>query len=340
TTVFDGTLAGDDVSGTFTEGETTGAFHLVRAAPPAPISKREVSFANGDVKLAGEMVLPEGPGRHPTIVFLHGSGGEGRWASRYLARKFAQQGFVALVYDKRGVGQSTGEWKQAGLEELAADAVAGVRFLQTQPEVDPTSIGVYGHSQGGTLAPLVAVGEPTLAFIIASAASGLDPAETEIYSVENSIGLPELTDVERADAQRFVREIVEVAYHGRDRADLDAMAKEFGDRAWYFKPPPPDDSYWSISRKIAAFRPLDQWRQVRVPVLLVFGSHDERVPPVRSADAIVAALKSASNTKVTLKMFPNAAHTLKIVPQIPPNGWSKSVPDYAGTLVNWARAQD
>jgi len=340
TTIFDGTLAGDELAGTFVEGQVSGTFQLTRTAAPAPTAKRDVKFSNGDVTLAGDMILPAGPGRHPAVIFLHGSGAEGRWASRYLATKFAQQGFVALVYDKRGVGQSTGDWRQSSFEDLANDAVAGVRFLQLQPEVDPTSIGVYGHSQGGTIAPMVAAGEPTLGFVIASAASGLDPAEVEIYSVENSIGVPELTDAERADAQRFVREIVEVGYHGRDRADLDAMAKEFGDRAWYFTPPPPGDPYWTLSRKVAAFRPLDQWRQVRAPVLLLFGSHDERVPPVRSADAIVGALKSVGNANATLKMFANADHAFRLVPQTPPDGWAKRVPDYAGTLVNWARAQE
>jgi hypothetical protein len=338
--VFDGTLVGDELAGTFTEGKVAGTFQLVRTAAPASILKREVTFANADVTLAGELMLPEGPGRHAAVVFLHDAGDEGRQASRYLAKKFATQGFVTLSHDKRGVGKSTGDWRQSNLEDLAGDAVAAVRFLQTQPEVDPTNIGVYGRGRGGTISPLVAVGEPTLGFIIASAACGLDPAEAEAFSIENSIGVPELADAERDDARRFVREIVEVVYRGKSRDDLDAMSKEFGTRTWYFTPPPPGDPYWALSKWGAAYRPLDYWRQVRAPVMLVFGTHDERVPPVRSADAIVAALKSTGNTKVTLKMFANADHAFKVVPQSPAEGWTKHVPEYAGTLVNWARAQD
>lgn len=338
--IFDGTLAGDALAGTFTEGKVAGTFQLARAAAPAKILKREVTFANGDVTLAGELLLPEGPGRHAALVFLHDAGAEGREASHYLAKKFAAQGFVTLSHDKRGVGKSTGDWRQSSVEDFADDAVAAVRFLQTQPEVDPTNIGVYGQGRGGSISPLVAVGEPTLGFIIAAAACGLDPAEAEVFSIENAIGLSELPDTEREDARRFVRAIVDVVYRGKSRDTLDTMAKEFGTRVWYFTPPPPGDPYWALSKWGAAYRPLDYWRQVRVPVMLVFGTHDERVPPVRSADAIVAALKSTGNTSVTLKMFANADHAFKTVPQTSADGWAKYAPEYAGTLVNWARAQD
>ena len=340
TAIFDGALAGDDLSGTFTEGPAAGTFRLARTTAPPPLDRRDAAFANGGVKLAGELIVPATSGRHPAILFLHGSGAEGRFASRYLAQRFARAGFVALIYDKRGVGQSTGDWQQSGFEELADDAASGIRFLATQPEVDPKRIGTYGHSQGGTIAPLVASRAQTLGFVIASAAGGLDPAEVEIYSIENSLGVSQLPASERADAQRFVREIVEVAYKGKSRAGLDAMATEFKNRSWYFDPPPLGHSYWAISRKIAGFRPLDYWRRVRAPILLLFGAHDERVPPVKSADAIIAALKASGNTKVTLKVFPDADHTFRIVPQSPAGGWSKRVPDYADTLVNWARAQN
>ncbi len=340
TALFDGTLKDDELTGNFTEGPAAGTFHLRRTTAPPPLNKRDAAFANGDVKLAGELIVPATPGRHPAILFLHGSGAEGRFASRYLAQSFARTGFVALIYDKRGVGQSTGDWQQSGFEDLADDAVAGIRFLAAQPEVDPNRIGIYGHSQGGTIAPLVASRAQTLGFVIASAASGLDPAEVEVYSIENSIGVPQLPASERVDAQRFVREIVDVAYKGKSRAALDAMAREFKGRSWYFDPPAPGNSYWAVSRKFAAFRPLDHWRRVRAPVLLLFGAHDERVPPVKSADAIIAALKASGNANVTLKTFPKADHTFRIVPQSPAGGWSKRVPDYADTLVGWAREQN
>ena len=184
TTVFEGALASDAISGTFIEGDQKGTFELARTVAPPAVDTREVAFANGAVKLAGELLVPEASGSRPAILFLHGSGAEGRWASRYLAKRFADAGFVVLIADKRGVGASTGDWREAGFDDLASDAVAGLRVLAAMAEVDPSRIGIYGHSQGGTIAPLVAERAGGLAFVIASAASGLNPRDRDLQHRE------------------------------------------------------------------------------------------------------------------------------------------------------------
>jgi uncharacterized protein len=336
TAVFDGTLTDNAMSGTFTDGSERGTFELARATPsPAAIRTRNVTFRDKDVTLAGTLLLPAAPGRHAAILFLQGSGPEGRWANHYLAQKFAEAGVIALIYDKRGVGQSTGDWRKVGFDALADDAVAGIRFLQSQPEVDAALVGIYGHSQGGTVAPLVAVQAGDLRFIVASAAGGIDPAEVETYSVENSIGIGKLPPAERADAQSYVRELINVAFHGHDRALLDKMAAGFKDRAWYFPPPPPGDSYWLITKELAEFRPAQYWRRIKAPVLLVYGGHDERVPPRQSANAIQAALKSGGNRNVTLKWYARGDHTFTIVDPPQKTGWPRHVSNYANTLTGW-----
>lgn len=335
TAVFDGALAGEALAGTFDEAGVRGAFALTRTPAPPALAKRDVTFANADVTLAGELVLPSSAGKHPAILILHGSGAEGRWASRYLAQKFARAGFVALIFDKRGVGASIGDWREADFEELAADAVAGLRLLASLPEVDPKRVGIYGHSQGGTIAPLVAERAQTLAFVIAAAASGLDLAETEIYSIENSIGVRDLPPAEQQDAKRFVREIVDVAYKGKDRDRLDAMMKTYRGRSWFFEPPPPEHHYWRFSHRIANYRPLDHWRNVGARVLIVFGKHDQRVPARRSMLAISEA-RSAAGKPTDLSLYDNAGHAFDIVPRSPPDGWPKRVPDYADKLIRWA----
>ena len=337
-TVFDGRLAGDTLSGNFTDGATHGTFALARAAlPSSALEQRDVQFRDSTVTLAGTLLAPRAGHRHPAILFLQGSGPEGRWANRYLAEKFAEAGFVALVYDKRGVGQSTGDWKTVGFDALADDGAAGIRFLQAQPNVDATRVGVYGHSQGGTLAPLVADKMPNLRFVIASAASGISPAETEIFSVGNSIGLGDLKPSERGDAEGYVRELVHVAYDGADRAPLDQMAAGFKSREWYFDPPPPDNSYWAISRAIANYAPADAWRAVTARVLLVYGDRDARTPVRPSVAAIQAALASGEKEPAAVRIYPGADHTFTLVDA--KKGWPHHVPSYADDLIAWARAE-
>lgn len=112
--------------------------------------------------------------------------------------------------------------------------MAGIRFLQAQSEVDDTGVGVYGHSQGGTIAPLVSARAGDLRFVIASAAAGIDLADVETFSLENFIGLAKLPPNERADARSYVQALIDVAYRGKDPAPLEGLAVKFKNRDWYF----------------------------------------------------------------------------------------------------------
>jgi pimeloyl-ACP methyl ester carboxylesterase len=93
-----------------------------------------------------------------------------------------------------------------------------------------------------------------------------------------------------------------------------------------------------LSRAIAGFDPAAAWRRVKAPVFLVYGEHDERVPPLASLSAIRDALKSGGDGRVAVKLYPDADHTFTIVPQARAGGWPKHEPDYASTLIAWAEA--
>jgi hypothetical protein len=335
TIVMEGQVDGDSLSGTLREGEAIGWFAFRRGAPPAPaLREEEVRFRNGDIELAGTLILPQGPGPHPALVFTHGSGAEGRWATRYLARRIAREGFAALIWDKRGVGESGGEWSEAGFEDQAGDAAAAVALLRDRPEIDPGKVGIHGHSQGGTIAPLAAV-RARADFLIASAASGLPMADVEIYSVGNFIGISTLPPGEAALARAYVEAMVDVAYRGGPRAELDAAAARARGYEWFFEPPAPDDSYWAFSRRIADFDPLHWWRQVDRPALLLYGSEDERVPVEPSRQAIVAATESVGKARVDVRIFEGGDHTYRL--RRSGDAWPRTVEGYPEAIVEWLR---
>lgn len=333
-TTFNGRLRGDSLTGVFREGTSEGRFAYWRAAPTdRPFDERDVTFRSGAVSLAGTLLLPRGRGRVPAVVFLHGSGAEGRWASRYLASQIAARGIASLIFDKRGVGGSSGDWKLAGPDDLAADAVAAVARLRDEPRIDRRRIGIHGHSQGGTLAPMVAVRSPHVAFVIGSAAAGLPMDSVEVFSVLNSVLPAAATGDDSASAAQYVRELVSVAYHARPRARLDSLVQRLNGRPWFFQPPAADNQYWRFSRAFAAYDPIDWWRRVRVPVLLVYGAEDQRVPAAASAARIDSVLRAAGNTQVTVQIHPGADHTFRLRPG--PSGWPVTAPDYVPRLVSW-----
>lgn len=335
TTTFRGELRGETLSGTFDEPNAHGTFSLRRESPERRQPReQEVTFRNGDVVLAGSVLMPESArSRLPGVVFLHGSGAEGRWASKYLATRFADAGFAALVFDKRGVGKSTGNWRTATIDDLVADAVAAIEALRKLPEVDPVRVGVHGHSQGGTLAPLVAVKAGQVAFIIASAAAGVSPEQAEIYSVENSVGLSSLAPSEADLARDYIRTFVTTAYRNAPHQHLLELWQQFKGKPWALEPPPEGSYYWTFSPQFAQYEPLRYWREVRSPVLLVYGADDKRVPARPSAAAISSALIDSGAESLSIRIFPSADHTLRV----PSKGaWPATPAGYPQVLTDWA----
>lgn len=335
TMVFTGKLDRDSLTGVFQEGTSGDGRFAYWRTPPAPASfeERDITFANGAVTLAGTLLIPRTGAKVPAVVFLHGSGAEGRWASRFLAMQMVNRGVAALIFDKRGVSTSTGDWRVATLDDLAGDGAAAVARLLQESRIDPRRIGVHGHSQGGTFAPLVAARSSSVAFVIGSAAAGMPTDSTEIFSLRNSVYPRATSAQDTANANAYVSELVAVAYHRQPRARLDSLAAALRERPWFFAPPPPDNAYWSFSPVFAQFRALEWWSRVRVPVLLVYGAEDKRVPAAESANRIAAALKRAGNTDVTVQIHPRADHTFRLPPGA--GGWPLTAPDYVSNLLAW-----
>jgi pimeloyl-ACP methyl ester carboxylesterase len=332
---FAGALRVDSLSGVFRDGKREGQFAFVRAGSVAPAYvEREIVFANGSVNLAGSLILPPTGDSLPAVVFLHGSGAEGRWASRFLAMQLASHGIAAFIFDKRGVGGSSGDWKSASIADLAGDGMAAVARLVDEKRIDPSRIGIHGHSQGGTLAPMVAAQSSHVAFVIGSAAAGVPTDSTEIFSILNSVYPLAATAEDSAMARAYVSELVGVAYQGRPRQRLDSLVTTLRDRRWFFAPPGPENAYWAFSKAFGQYDPLAWWSRVTVPVLLIYGADDQRVPAVESAARIsVALLSRTRNVDLAVRILPGADHTFRLPPG--PSGWPVTAPDYIPSLLNW-----
>jgi dipeptidyl aminopeptidase/acylaminoacyl peptidase len=120
-------------------------------------------FQSGDVRLAFTLDLPQGRGPFPAVVMGHGSGRITRHDLTWASQRWTAMGFAVLRFDKRGVGESTGQYSAVGVPNgdrmfglLASDIAAGVRFLRSRPEVDGRRIGLTGNSQAGWILPLAA----------------------------------------------------------------------------------------------------------------------------------------------------------------------------------------
>lgn len=252
---------------------------------------------NGAVILAGTLCLPRSSGRHPAVVLLQGSGSETHWGTnRFIADRFARFGIAAVTYDKRGSGSSTGDWKSSSYDDLANDALAAIDLLASRPDIDPKRIGLHGHSEGGIIAPIAAAHAPgKVAFVIAEDTVAGLVRDQDVYRVSHVIREAGFTDAEIKRAMAMYMLMLDVACGTKPYRELETASQPVQATRWYqWLGIPPKNSYlWSWYPKIGNLDTLVFWKQVHVPVLLVYGERDQLVPVDESLAKITAALDTA-----------------------------------------------
>jgi len=321
--------------GTWTQGQSipldlhraTPADTAPRAAPkrpqeeaiakaPLPYTNEAISFPNGQaagVTLSGTFSKPAGAGPFPTVVLISGSGPNtrdedvtGHKIFLVLADYLNRQGMAVLRYDKRGIGASTGNYDAATTQDFISDARAAVAWLKTRADVDPKHIGLIGHSEGGVIAPAVAVADPTVSFIVLMAGPGV--RGDRVLLVQNGLLAgaagatePDLARMRVSQSQAFA--VVEASTDATDaKAKLDAAAAKAIAAGQVSK----DAAAQGIAQltnpwmyAFLRYDPAPALQKVRVPVLAVGGSLDLQVEPKENLAAIKAALKDDKDVTVT-----------------------------------------
>ena len=204
---FKGLWAGKMIAGTFTQHGmsfpmtlTPGAPVIRRPQTPVgsyPYATEEVSFTNGDAVLKGTLTLPEKCDRNtPVLIMVTGSGLQNRDEEMFghkpfavIADAFARAGIATLRYDDRGFGESTGDVVFCTTEDLKNDALSGIKLLKGRFD----RVGVLGHSEGGTIALMLA-GEKQVDFAISLAGMIVSGAETLLEQNRHALkaaGMPE-----------------------------------------------------------------------------------------------------------------------------------------------------
>jgi uncharacterized protein len=299
-----------------------------QAADSRPPFAREesVDFASGNLVLAGTLILPGGRPVHPAVFLFHGSGLQERDLS--TARWFADQGFAALTYDKRGVGESTGDFRAGPFMDLCDDGLAAVEYLKSRKEIDSRHIGVWGMSQGGWLGPLAASRSADISFVIAVSGPGVSPGEQMLVYFANELrdrGMAE-ADVREADALR--RDVWNYLFTGKgfekaNRELADARVKRWfaevnsqQDRLFepLQKPSELDKPGNSIQRfrREMTYDPVPALRALHVPALFLFGAQDRLIPVEKSASIIRDVLTESGHTDFTVRVFDGDDHNLRV----------------------------
>jgi uncharacterized protein len=307
-----------------------------------------VTFKDSDVVLSGTLVMPPGSGRHAAIVRIHGSGPQTR--RNVVDGWYAYHGISYLSFDKRGAGKSTGDWREAGITELADDVLAAVRLLRQRDDIDPDQIGIEGDSEGGWIAPAVAARDPRIKFIVLQAGPAMDYVSELMNEVEENARARGLAGEDLKKALDFKLQALQMLADGaglNDKAwaSFEAFVNPYRNEKWFsYVREPRERSFWQKKLYLMSrTRSSQLWRQIKIPVLAMYGGKDLNVPAAKNVTALTEELNDAGNRDYTIKVFPDANHdgletTAALLGDEELRYLQRYVPAYFDTSIRWVLA--
>jgi uncharacterized protein len=295
---------------------------------PYPYNEENVVFENkkADIKLAGTLTFPKSKPGFPAVILVTGSGQQDRneeigkhkpfWI---IADYLTRNGIAVLRVDDRGIGGSTGNFDQSTTDDFAEDALAGIKFLKSRPEINPKKIGIIGHSEGGTVAALAASKSSDVAFVVALAGAFINFEDIVIDQILNQLKLQGINDEDIELQRNWRKKIYSLAKENTDSATAAKKLWEIYNRL-------SEDEvtrlHWPKGRQDAQImQVLNPWWRyilgmdnktilfnVKCPVLAIYGELDQQVIPDKNIPVIEEALKEGGNKNFTVKKLPGLNH--------------------------------
>lgn len=271
--------------------------------------------------LAGTLTKPSGTdGKLPAAVTITGSGQQDRdeyiavaggfRLFRQVADTLSRRGIAVLRLDDRGIGGSGGDVNGTSAD-FANDIRAAVAYLRTRADIDPARIALVGHSEGGLIAPMIAVTDPQLAAVALLAGTAYTGREIVYYQIEN--GVRGGGNIPAAQQDSMI---------AAQKREFDTSLPK---NAWM--------------RFFADYDPIPTARRLRQPTLILQGATDQQVR-AEEARMLDAAMRDAGNSRVTLRIMPDRNHLFLRDANGHPSGYAnlkdpKVDGEVLGVLADW-----
>jgi len=264
-----------------------------------PGIQREHFFVRSDgVDLEADLLVPVGGrDKKPAVVWSGGSGDSPyqnyrrtRIIETYVQDTFLPRDMAVLLVNKRGLGQSEGNWKHNDFQGRADDLYAAVRALRRHAAIDPDNIGLIGHSQGGWIVTLTASQHQDVAFFISLAG----PTTTVWEQIEDT-----------SESQRRCEGL----------AGIDLAKKVAKDMKWTWigaslgRVLPLGEP--GFDARIIDYDPRQALLAVRRPGLLVFADRDALVPADQNLARLAEIFGGKPPDVLDSVVIPNVNHVFR-----------------------------
>jgi pimeloyl-ACP methyl ester carboxylesterase len=312
----------------------------------------DITFENGRLTLSGVLLKPAKEGRYPAVIVLHGSGPESTSDPAYkvAANTLVRSGFAVLLYNKRGVDSSGGDFESALYGDFIGDAIAAVLYLRGRADIDAGRIGLFGNSESGWFTPEIAFRSGNIAFIFNRVGSPLPWMDTVLWEVRNEFleaGVDE-SDVDKLleitvrrwsyyQAAGFDPLLADSPQRDAINADL-AMLRSTVPMADEVLPEQLrtyDRKYYADFAIDSLYDPGPYLEEIDVPMYYAFGESDVNVPTEQSV-AFLEKLREEHDKEISYIVFEGVGHSLAHWTGILTAGY---VPGYLQIVESWTVEQ-
>lgn len=265
--------------------------------------------------------MPSESGMFPIVVILHGGSSNvkaHRSTSTYYAMRFVKNGIAALIFDKRGTGDSGGNVNESVFDDYVSDAIEAVKFLKQLDTINIQQVGIFGPSQGGRIGALAAARNNEIDFVVSISGPLVSLADLCYHSSMYYLYFIGITDsiknivdplwqnhynlVEEGDIEglKELDAMIEKYYNKVDTIFLPQKSEELNDLG-DFQP-----MYNSMTRDY-----ISELSNIKVPWLSIYADFDDAVPVDASIKILKEQMEIGGNKDYEVKVIPNVNHMFR-----------------------------
>ncbi len=237
--------------------------------------------------------------------------------------------------------------------------MAGINWLQQQPELDMGRLGVAGFSQGGWVAPMAAKKSGHIKYILVSYGLAMSIAEEDYAETFEKLAAMGFTEKELGGGLKDLVDEVHDGVKNNFSKGWDGIQKQINqhqDKPWFealkltltwsgvVAKMGVDEAQKAAPEMLKSFDPfydpIPTLQQLNIPMFWLFGGQDIEAPPGKSINRL-KKLQHHSNQKLKIKVYPDADHGMRLFKTVDnQRAYSNHPKSYMQDMVHWLTAQN
>jgi hypothetical protein len=302
----------------------------------------KIKIPSEGLLITGWLYLPLNREKCPLVILTNG-GGDGsrniKSFSDFMASVLAHCGIAAFVHDKRGTGESEGEFAATSYNDYIIDAGSCAVFLSGHSRINSSLIGVMGASEGGRIAVMAASRYPVFKFVVSQAGTVVSTVDDRLYAQLNGMVDQGILSDSMEERVRPLWKKSFLAWESADPEKHEDVNKDIAEwRKKYSRDILPFTNHEMDS--IPEFRVvLPTWRSMpndyltelghfNKKWLAIFGETDRVVPTEASIKNIIHYMSLSGNTDYNIAVLPNCGHA-------PVDNETRQMINFHYLIINW-----